>query len=98
MIFPSRFHQSSVRMKKAVELGRVIVASQDGTVTALDRRKGQVVWQVRDGVPPPAELPEFPASWQTDYAAMAALANTGDRSTPRNGYRTPAAMGMPRTL
>ena len=32
----------------------------------------QTVWQVRDAVQPPAELPEFPASWPTDYAAMAA--------------------------
>ena len=32
----------------------------------------QTVWQVRDGVPPPAQLPEFPASWLGDYAAMAA--------------------------
>lgn len=30
------------------------------------------VWQVRDGVPPPARLPEFPAAWLGDYASMAA--------------------------
>lgn len=30
------------------------------------------VWQVRDGAPPAADLPAFPASWPTDYAAMAA--------------------------
>lgn len=32
----------------------------------------QTVWQVRDGVPPPAQLPAFPASWPGDFAAMAA--------------------------
>jgi hypothetical protein len=32
----------------------------------------QTVWQVRDGVPPPAQLPAFPASWLVDYAAMTA--------------------------
>lgn len=32
----------------------------------------QTVWQVRDGVPPPAQLPAFPASWLGDYAAMTA--------------------------
>ncbi|MCM3555212.1 nucleotidyl transferase AbiEii/AbiGii toxin family protein [Janibacter melonis] len=31
----------------------------------------RTVWQVRDGVPPPAQLPELPASWSRDYAAMA---------------------------
>ncbi len=30
------------------------------------------VWQVRDDSPPPSELPEFPASWADDFAAMAA--------------------------
>ena len=45
----------------------------------------QVVWQVRDGVPPPAQLPEFPASWQTDYAAMAAEVDLPvDYSTARS--------------
>jgi predicted nucleotidyltransferase component of viral defense system len=43
------------------------------------------VWRVRDGVPPPAQLPEFPASWQTDYAAMAAeLDLPVDYSTARS--------------
>jgi hypothetical protein len=32
----------------------------------------QTVWQVRDAVPPPAQLPAFPAAWLGDYAAMAA--------------------------
>lgn len=31
----------------------------------------QTVWRVRDGVPPPPQLPEFPASWTHDYEAMA---------------------------
>ena len=31
----------------AIDGPRVIVSSQDGTVTALDRRKGNVLWQVR---------------------------------------------------
>lgn len=45
----------------------------------------QTVWHVRDGVKPPAELPEFPASWQTDYAAMAAEVDLPvDYSTARS--------------
>ncbi|MEP7736877.1 nucleotidyl transferase AbiEii/AbiGii toxin family protein [Nocardioides sp. 31GB23] len=32
----------------------------------------RTVWRVRDGVPPPPQLPEFPAAWLSDYAAMAA--------------------------
>jgi hypothetical protein len=34
----------------------------------------------------------------TDDRAMAAAATTGDNSMPENGYRTPAASGMPATL
>lgn len=45
----------------------------------------QTVWQVRDGVPPPAQLPEFPASWPNDFAAMAAdLDLAVDYSTARS--------------
>jgi hypothetical protein len=32
----------------------------------------RTVWQVRDGVPPPAQLPAFPAAWTADFGVMAA--------------------------
>jgi hypothetical protein len=45
----------------------------------------QKVWQVRDGAPPPAQLPDFPASWPNDFAAMAAgLDLAVDYSTARS--------------
>jgi predicted nucleotidyltransferase component of viral defense system len=31
----------------------------------------RTVWKIRDGGPPPAQLPDLPASWADDYAAMA---------------------------
>jgi hypothetical protein len=34
----------------------------------------------------------------TDDSAIAAAATTGDSSSPKNGYRTPAASGIPATL
>ncbi len=34
----------------------------------------------------------------TDDSAIAAAATTGESSTPKNGYSTPAASGMPATL
>lgn len=45
----------------------------------------QTVWQVRDGVPPPSQLPDFPASWPKDFAAMAAEIDLAvDYSTARS--------------
>ncbi|MDZ7577805.1 MAG: nucleotidyl transferase AbiEii/AbiGii toxin family protein, partial [Candidatus Nanopelagicales bacterium] len=45
----------------------------------------QTVWQVRDGVPPPAQLPDFPASWPSDFASMAAELDLAvDYSTARS--------------
>jgi hypothetical protein len=34
----------------------------------------------------------------TELIAIAAAANMGLSSTPKNGYKIPAAMGMPRLL
>ena len=45
----------------------------------------QTVWRVRDGKSPPAELPDFPASWSGDFAAMAAELDLDvDYSTARS--------------
>ena len=35
---------------------------------------------------------------ETELMAMAAAANTGFKRIPKNGYRTPAAMGIPKLL
>jgi len=35
---------------------------------------------------------------ETELMAIAAAANTGFNRMPKNGYKTPAAMGMPRLL
>jgi len=39
----------------------------------------------------------FSTTLRLDHA-IAALARTGESSTPKNGYRAPAAMGMPTAL
>jgi hypothetical protein len=35
---------------------------------------------------------------ETELRAIAAAANMGDSKIPKNGYRSPAPMGMPRAL
>jgi hypothetical protein len=35
---------------------------------------------------------------ETELIAMAAAANTGFKRIPKNGYNTPAAIGIPRLL
>ena len=60
----------SSRVKDLVD---VVLLAEAGLLPHPDLAgRLHTVWQVRDGVPPPAQLPEFPASWLADYAAMAA--------------------------
>lgn len=60
----------SSRVKDLVD---VVLLAEAGLLPHPDLAgRLQTVWQVRDGVSPPAELPDFPASWQSDYVAMAA--------------------------
>ena len=60
----------SSRVKDLVD---VVLLAEAGLLPHPDLTgRLQTVWQVRDGVPPPAQLPAFPASWPGDYAAMAA--------------------------
>lgn len=60
----------SSRVKDLVD---VVLLAEAGLLPHPDlASRLQTVWQVRDGVPPPAQLPEFPAAWLGDYAAMAA--------------------------
>ena len=60
----------SSRVKDLVD---VVLLAEAGLVPHPDLKgRLRAVWHVRDGLPPPAELPEFPASWQLEYATMAA--------------------------
>jgi predicted nucleotidyltransferase component of viral defense system len=60
----------SSRVKDLVD---VVLLAEAGLLPHPDLAgRLHTVWQVRDGVPPPARLPEFPAAWLGDYAAMAA--------------------------
>jgi predicted nucleotidyltransferase component of viral defense system len=76
-------NRPSSRVKDLVD---VVLLAEAGLLPHPDLPgRLQTVWQVRDGVKPPAELPEFPASWQTDYAAMAAEVDLPvDYSTARS--------------
>lgn len=59
----------SSRVKDLVD---VVLLAEAGLLPHPDLAgRLRTVWQVRDGAPPPAQLPEFPASWADDYAAMA---------------------------
>ena len=60
----------SSRVKDLVD---VVLLADAGLLPHPDlRRRLMTVWQVRDGALPPAQLPEFPAAWSGDYAAMSA--------------------------
>jgi len=60
----------SSRVKDLVD---VVLLAEAGLLPHPDLAgRFQTVWQVRDGVPPPTQLPAFPASWPRDYASMAA--------------------------
>lgn len=60
----------SSRVKDLVD---VVLLAEAGLLPHPDLQgRLQTVWRVRDGVPPPAQLPEFPAAWLSDYTAMAA--------------------------
>ncbi|WP_110208011.1 nucleotidyl transferase AbiEii/AbiGii toxin family protein [Nocardioides daejeonensis] len=59
----------SSRVKDLVD---VVLLAEAGLVPNPDLSdRLRTVWQVRDGVPPPEQIPSFPASWEHDYAAMA---------------------------
>jgi len=72
----------SSRVKDLVDIALLVEA---GLLPHPDfPRRLQRVWQVRNGGPPPAQLPDFPASWPNDFAAMAAgLDLAVDYSTAR---------------
>ena len=60
----------SSRVKDLVD---VVLLAEAGLLPHPDLpNRLQTVWQVRDSMPPPEQLPEFPAAWHGDYAAMAA--------------------------
>lgn len=60
----------SSRVKDLVD---VVLLAEAGLLPQPDLAgRLHTVWHVRDGMPPPAQLPEFPAAWLGDYAAMAA--------------------------
>lgn len=59
----------SSRVKDLVD---VVLLAEAGLLPNSDLPdRLRTVWQVRDGVPPPEQIPGFPASWKHDYAAMA---------------------------
>ena len=63
-------NRPSSRVKDLVD---VVLLAEAGLLPHPDMsHRLQTVWQVRDGAPPPQQLPEFPAAWSGDYAAMAA--------------------------
>lgn len=73
----------SSRVKDLVD---VVLLAEAGLVPNPDLPdRLRTVWQVRDGVPPPEQIPGFPASWEHDYAAMANELDLGiDYATARS--------------
>jgi len=69
----ARTYAGSRPSSRVKDLVDVVLLAEAGLLPHPDLPgRLQTVWQVRDGVPPPAQLPAFPASWPGDFAAMAA--------------------------